>query len=74
MFAGTSNELLSAPQVAARLQVHRVTAAALVRSGRLAAVKVGDRWVVRRDVLEEFAKGYDNRRGRRKRPEPGGAT
>ena len=61
---GHTVELVSTSEVAIRLGVHRVAAAALVRSGRLPAIKVANCWLVRRADLEQFARTYDGRRGR----------
>ena len=61
---GSPNEFVSTAEVAARLAIHRVNAAALVRSGRLPAIKVANRWLVRRDDLERFARSYRKGPGR----------
>ena len=52
------SRLVSTNEVAKRLGIHRVNAAALVRSGRLPAVKVGKTWVVASADLERLAKNY----------------
>ena len=65
------DDLVSTSEVARLLGIHRVTAAQVVRSGRLPALKVANRWLVRRSVLEEFAKTYEGRPGRPRR-EPKG--
>ena len=61
---GPPIEFVATAEVAARLAIHRVNAAALVRSGRLPAVKVANRWLVRRDDLERFARSYRKGPGR----------
>ncbi len=61
---GPPNEFVSTAAVAARLAIHRVNAAALVRSGRLPAIKVANRWLVRRDDLERCAQSYRKGCGR----------
>lgn len=56
---------LGMDQVSYRLAIHVESARRLVRRGRLPALRVGNKWLVRRDVLEAFAQRYDSRRGRR---------
>jgi len=56
--------LLSTAQVAEVLGVHRVSVAMIVRQGRLPAIKVANRWIVRRGDLDEFAKDYQAKQGR----------
>ncbi len=53
-----------------RLSIHLESARRLARQGKLVALRVGNKWLVRKDVLEEFAQHYDPRRGR-KALEPG---
>ena len=62
--SGPVEELVSTSEIADRLGIHRVAAAALVRSGRVPSIKVANRWLVRRADLEQFARTYDGRRGR----------
>lgn len=52
-------------EVSLRLAIHIESARRLVRQGKLPAVRVGNKWLVRKDALEEFAQQYDPRRGRR---------
>ena len=49
---------VSTSTVAQRLGIHRVNAAALVRSGKLPAVKVGRTWVIDARDLDAFAETY----------------
>lgn len=49
----TSNE------VATRLSIHPESARRLIRQHKIPAVKVCRAWLVRRDVLEQYASGYD---------------
>ena len=56
---------LGMDEVGRRLSIHVESARRLVRQGKLPAVRVGNKWLVRKDLLEEFAQKYDPRRGRR---------
>jgi len=38
----------------------------LARQGKIPSVKVANRWLIPKDVVEEFAKTYEPRRGRPK--------
>ena len=59
--------MVSTSDVARHLGIHRVNAAALVRAGRVPAVKVANRWVVEERVLERFAETYVKGPGRKKK-------
>lgn len=48
------SELLSAPEVAARLGCHPSRVGQLIREGRLPALRVAGRWVVEAAALEGF--------------------
>ena len=61
--------LVSTAAVAARLGINRVNAAALVRGGRLRAVKIANRWLVEERDLERFAETYVKGPGPKKRLE-----
>ena len=50
---------------AERLQIHPESVRRLIRAGRLPATKFGNSWLIERDVLEQFATGYDRRPGNR---------
>jgi excisionase family DNA binding protein len=52
-------------EVSLRLSIHLESARRLARRGKLPASRVGNKWLVRKDVLEEFAQRYNPRRGRR---------
>ena len=60
----SEDELVPTAEAATLLGIHRVTAAALVRAGRLPALKVANRWLIRRSDLESFSRIYSGRRGR----------
>ena len=48
-------------ETAARLGIHVESARRLIRRGELPAIKVGNKLVVSRAALEEFARGYSPR-------------
>ncbi len=47
----------------ARLHIHPESVKRLIRQGKLPALKVGNKWFVERDFLEQFALRYDPRPG-----------
>jgi excisionase family DNA binding protein len=46
-----------------RLNVHPESVRRLIRQGRLPAYKFANKWLIERDVLEQFAQTYDGRPG-----------
>ena len=58
--------LIAASEAAQRLGVHHKTVSRLMRQGRLAAVKVANRWLIEDSVFERFAETYDGKKGRPK--------
>ena len=52
------DQFATASQAAKLLGAKHVTVSQLCQSGRLPAVKIANRWLIRKDVLEEFAKTY----------------
>lgn len=46
------------------LDVHPETVKRLIREGKLAAIKFGNKWIMERDRLQMFAATYDGSRGR----------
>ena len=46
------------------LDVHPETVKRLIREGKLAATKFGNKWIMERDRLQMFAATYDRSRGR----------
>ena len=54
---------LDVDQVARRLSIHPESVRRLIRDGKLPAIKFGNKWLVERSVLEQFASGYDGRPG-----------
>ena len=49
------------------LDVHPETVKRLIREGKLAATKFGNKWIMEKDRLRVFANTYDGSRGRVKR-------
>ena len=49
------------------LGVHPETVKRLIREGKLAATKFGNKWIMELDGLRVFASTYDSRRGRSRR-------
>ena len=49
------------------LDVHPETVKRLIREGKLAATKFGNKWIIERDRLRVFANTYDRSRGRARR-------
>jgi excisionase family DNA binding protein len=50
-------------QVSRRLGIHPESVRRLIRDGKLPAIKFGNKWLVEKSVLEQFASGYDGRPG-----------
>lgn len=46
-----------------RLHIHPESVKRLIRQGKLPALKIGNKWFVERDFLEQFALRYDPRPG-----------
>ena len=55
---------ISSSEAARILGIHPFGVQNLIRSGRLSAEKIANRWIVSRTLVEEFAKSYEGRRGR----------
>ena len=49
------------------LRVHPETVKRLCRQGDLPAIKIHNTWLISRDILDNFAGTYINRRGARRR-------
>lgn len=52
------DQYLDANEAAQRLKVHPETVKRLIRMGDLPARKFGNKWLIDRDVLEQFAGTY----------------
>jgi excisionase family DNA binding protein len=57
-------EYVSTLDAAQNLGIKRMSIHALIRSGRLPAVKIANRWLIPKKGLEEFAKTYEGKKGR----------
>jgi excisionase family DNA binding protein len=49
--------------VSKRLKIHPESVRRLIRQGKLPAIKFGNKWLVERATLEQFAGYYDPRPG-----------
>jgi excisionase family DNA binding protein len=49
--------------VSKRLKIHPESVRRLIRQGKLPAIKFGNKWLVERATLEQFASHYDPRPG-----------
>ena len=50
-------------EVAKRLNIHPESVRRLIRKGKLPAIKFGNKWLVEKSVLEQYASRYDPRPG-----------
>lgn len=50
-------------EAAERLKVHPESVRRLLREGKLKATKIGNRWLLHRAYVEQYARGYDPRPG-----------
>ncbi len=50
-------------EVSKRLNVHPESVRRLIRQGKLPAIKFGNKWLVDKATLEQFASRYDPRPG-----------
>lgn len=49
--------------VSDRLNIHAESVRRLIRQGKLPAIKFGNKWLVEKSTLEQFASRYDPRPG-----------
>lgn len=49
--------------VSKRLKIHPESVRRLIRQGKLPAIKFGNKWLIERATLEQFASHYDPRPG-----------
>ena len=52
-------------EAGSRLRIHPDSVRRLIRQGKIPAFKFANKWLIRKDELEQFALGYDPRRGRK---------
>jgi len=64
MMAPMETQFVPSSEAAKLLGTAHITVTQLCQSWRLPAVKIANRWLIRKDVLEEFAKTYNPSRGR----------
>ncbi len=57
------DDYATVPEAAERLGIHPESVRRLIRLERLPAKKFANSWLIARDVLEQFATGYDRRPG-----------
>jgi excisionase family DNA binding protein len=50
-------------EVSERLNIHPESVRRLIRQGKLPAIKFGNKWLVEKATLEQFASRYDPRPG-----------
>lgn len=48
-----------------RLQIHPESVRRLIRQGKIPAIRFSNKWLIERDVLEQFASHYDPRPGQK---------
>lgn len=53
----------SVPEVGKRLNIHPESVRRLIRQGKLPAIKFGNKWLVDKATLEQYASRYDPRPG-----------
>ena len=58
-----TDQYITTTEAAAILTIHPKSAGLLVRQGKLPAVKLSNRWLIPRMVVEEMAKTYVPKRG-----------
>ena len=58
-------EFVDAVEASERLGIHAESVKRLIRQGKLPATKFSYKWWIRRDVLEQFARSYNGRPGRK---------
>lgn len=54
---------LGVDETAARLRIHPESVRRLIRQGKLPAIKFGNKWLVERATLDQYASRYDPRPG-----------
>jgi len=59
------DEFVDAREAAERLRIHPESVKRLIRQGKLPAIKIANKWLIRRDILEQFASTYDPRPGQK---------
>ena len=57
------NAFVDVLEAGQRLDIHPESVRRLIRQGKLPAYKYANKWLIKRDVLEQFAQTYDGRPG-----------
>ena len=57
------DQYVGVQDVANRLHIHAESVRRLIRQGKLPAIKFGNKWLVERATLEQYASHYDPRPG-----------
>jgi excisionase family DNA binding protein len=52
-------------EAGSRLSIHPDSVRRLIRQGKIPAFKFANKWLIRKDELEQFALTYDSRPGRK---------
>lgn len=52
-------------EAGSRLRIHPDSVRRLIRQGKIPAFKFANKWLIRKDELEQFALGYNSRPGRK---------
>lgn len=63
--ANPLDNFVGAKEAAKRLDIHPESVKRLIRQQKLPATKVGNKWLIQRVVLEQFASTYDPRPGQK---------
>ena len=56
-------QYVGAEEAGQRLKIHPESVRRLIRQGKLPAIKFGNKWLIERATLEQFASHYDPRPG-----------
>ena len=64
MISQMEDQFITSGEAAKLLGAKHITVTQLCQHGKLPAVKIANRWLIRREELMEFAKTYNPSRGR----------
>ena len=59
------DEYADVTEAGKRLKIHPESVRRLIRQGKLPAIRFGNKWLIERHVLEQFASHYDPRPGQK---------
>jgi excisionase family DNA binding protein len=57
------NNYAGVSEIGKRLHIHPESVRRLIRQGKLPAIKFGNKWLVEKSTLEQYASHYDPRPG-----------